>query len=92
MQQIDTPLDIWGESLLKAGSHPLYKIYKDVYRTIDAIQEGNVKRECFSLKYTNILDEEDQAWTSWMDVTYDVWYLKQPMSLTHLKVLLGCLH
>ena len=74
VQQIDTLLDIWDESLLRAGGRPLYENYKDVYKTIDTIQEGDVKWECPSLKYTNTPDEEDQVWVPWMDATYDVWY------------------
>ena len=39
-QQIDTLLDIWGDSLCRAGSQPLFKNHKDLYKTIDMIQEG----------------------------------------------------
>ncbi|KAH0838763.1 hypothetical protein J3R83DRAFT_7138 [Lanmaoa asiatica] len=71
-QQIDMLLDIWGESLHKAGSHPLYTNHKDLYHTIDTIQEGDVKWECFSLKYAHMLGDEDHA--PWMDTAYDVWF------------------
>ncbi|KAN0086206.1 hypothetical protein V8E55_007340 [Tylopilus felleus] len=73
-QQINTLLDIWGESLQRAGSQPLYRNHKELYQTIDAIQEGDIKWQCFSLKYTVPPDDEDHAPCQWMEATFDVWY------------------
>ncbi|KAG9309287.1 hypothetical protein JVU11DRAFT_10773 [Chiua virens] len=42
-QQIDT--------LLKAGGQPLYVNHKDLYKTIDTIQHGDVKWQGFGVKY-----------------------------------------
>lgn len=72
-QQIDTLLDIWGESLLRAGAHPLFENHRELYKTIDAIQEGDVKWRCFSLKHTPT-PADDEGHMSWMDAMYDVWY------------------
>lgn len=71
-QQIDTLLDIWGESLSRADARPLFRDHKELYKTIDTIQEGDIKWQCFSLQYTRTPEDEDEA--AWMDATYDVWY------------------
>lgn len=50
----------------------MYRNHKDLYKRIDAIREGDVKWECFSLKYTPTVHDEGPA--PWMEATYDVWY------------------
>ena len=60
-QQINTLLDIWSESLLKAGVEPLFRNHKELYKIIDQVQLGNISWNCFSLKYTHDGNEEIQA-------------------------------
>jgi hypothetical protein len=79
-QQIDTLLDIWGDSLCRAGGQPLFKNHKDLYKTIDVIQEGDIKWQCFSLQYTHQPENEDHV--AWMEATYDVWY-RCPRQMVH---------
>lgn len=79
-QQIDTLLDIWTESLRNAGGHLLFANHKDLYKTIDAIQLGEVKWEYFSVKYTRTNDDNEQE--PWTEDTYDVWY-RCPLQMIH---------
>ena len=79
-QQIDTLLDIWGDSLCRAGGQPLFKNHKDLYKMIDVIQEGDIKWQCFSLQYTHQPENEDHV--AWMEATYDVWY-RCPRQMVH---------
>ncbi|KAF8132929.1 hypothetical protein EV363DRAFT_1397839 [Boletus edulis] len=73
VQQIDTLLDIWAESLHEAGGRPLFANHRDLYQTIDAVQQGEEKWESFSVKYTGTMDDNDGL-APWMEDTYDVWY------------------
>ncbi|KAN0084625.1 hypothetical protein V8E55_008129 [Tylopilus felleus] len=71
-QQINTLLDIWSESLLKAGVEPLFRNHKELYKIIGQVQLGNIRWNCFSLKYTHNGNEEIQA--PWKDDIYDIWF------------------
>jgi hypothetical protein len=79
-KQIDTLLDIWGESLRNAGGQPLFTSHRDLYGTIDAIPFGDVKWQSFAVKYTNIPEDGERA--PWMEDTYDVWF-RCPLQTIH---------
>ncbi|KAJ7261170.1 hypothetical protein C8J57DRAFT_1635845 [Mycena rebaudengoi] len=58
---------------LYEGSDPPFADHKDLYSTIDAIQQGDVPWESFSVKYTGPLPESGEV-PAWMTETYEVWY------------------
>ncbi|KAF8551067.1 hypothetical protein OG21DRAFT_1478282 [Imleria badia] len=78
--QIDTLLDIWAVSLIKAGGQVLFSRHgsthvpdhKDVYRTIDRIELGDVKWDNFTVRYTG--DHPADGAPPWMDNKYKVYF------------------
>ncbi|KIK76509.1 hypothetical protein PAXRUDRAFT_169715, partial [Paxillus rubicundulus Ve08.2h10] len=73
-KQIDTLLNIWAASLMKSGLDSLFVDHKDLYKTIDSTPLGDVKWECFSIKYTGIQPEPMENSLPWMNNIYNVWF------------------
>ncbi|KAF8545662.1 hypothetical protein OG21DRAFT_1492080 [Imleria badia] len=78
--QIDTLLDIWVASLIKAGSQVLFSHHgstrvpdhKDIYHTIDHIELRDVKWDNFTVRYTG--DCPADGTPPWMDNKYKVYF------------------
>ncbi|KAJ7650467.1 hypothetical protein FB45DRAFT_859230 [Roridomyces roridus] len=58
---------------------PPFADYKDLYATIDAIQQGDIPWESFSVQYTGPLPENGPA-PVWMTETFEVWY-RSPLAI-----------
>ncbi|KAJ6523207.1 hypothetical protein B0H19DRAFT_1277074 [Mycena capillaripes] len=64
---------------LYEGTDPPFADHKDLYATIDAIQQGDIPWESFSVKYTGPLPETGTV-PVWMTETYEVWF-RSPLAL-----------
>ncbi|KAJ7170354.1 hypothetical protein C8R43DRAFT_1120786 [Mycena crocata] len=64
---------------LYEGSDPPFADHKDLYATIDSIQQGDIPWESFSVKYTGPLPETGVV-PVWMTETYEVWF-RSPLAI-----------
>ncbi|KAJ7249322.1 hypothetical protein C8J57DRAFT_1356642 [Mycena rebaudengoi] len=64
---------------LYEGSDPPFADHKDLYSTIDAIQQGDVPWQSFSVTYTGPLPKSGEV-PAWMTETYEVWF-RSPLGL-----------
>ncbi|KAH9857661.1 hypothetical protein C2E23DRAFT_719558 [Lenzites betulinus] len=72
---IDALLDLWRASLLKYGGTPPFSNHVDLYRTIDSTPLGEVRWQCFTLRYPEGNVPGDGAGApSWMTDSHEVWY------------------
>ncbi|KAF7372689.1 C2H2-type domain-containing protein [Mycena venus] len=53
--------------------------HKDLYATIDAIQQGEIPWQSFSVKYTGLIPENGPV-PVWMIETFEVWF-RSPLSI-----------
>ncbi|KAG1883443.1 hypothetical protein F4604DRAFT_1879062 [Suillus subluteus] len=70
--QIDTLLDLWAATLVQYNDHPPFANHRDLYRTIDSSELGDVPWQSFSVKYCG--DKPDINVPPWMDGSYEVWF------------------
>ena len=70
---IDRLLELWEASLLPHGQPPPFKNHVDLYRTIDATALGDVRWQCFTLRYP-AQDVPQQDPPPWMLDEHEVWY------------------
>lgn len=61
------------------GTDPPFADHKDLYSTIDAIQQGDVPWQSFSVTYTGPLPESGEVLT-WMTEKYEVWF-RSPLGI-----------
>ncbi|KAJ7775224.1 hypothetical protein B0H14DRAFT_2401718, partial [Mycena olivaceomarginata] len=61
------------------GTDPPFADHKDLYSTIDAIQQGDVPWQSFSVTYTGPLPESGEVPT-WMTEKYEVWF-RSPLGI-----------
>ncbi|KAJ6618080.1 hypothetical protein B0H10DRAFT_2176326 [Mycena sp. CBHHK59/15] len=64
---------------LYEGADPPFADHKDLYATIDAIQQGDIPWESFSVKYTGPIPETG-AVPVWMTETFEVWF-RSPLAI-----------
>ncbi|KAJ7753614.1 hypothetical protein DFH07DRAFT_1030442 [Mycena maculata] len=64
---------------LYPGQDPPFADHKDLYATIDSIQQGDVPWESFSVKYTGPIPETGTV-PVWMNETYEVWF-RSPLGI-----------
>ncbi|KAF8203509.1 hypothetical protein K438DRAFT_2101088, partial [Mycena galopus ATCC 62051] len=64
---------------LYKGTDPPFANHKDLYATIDAIQQGDIPWESFSVKYTGPLTEMGLI-PVWMTETFEVWF-RSPLGI-----------
>jgi hypothetical protein len=57
---------------------------RHLYDTIDATHLGDVKWECFRLKYDDVLPQADDVVPPWMTSEYDVWYRNPHMLVKNM--------
>ena len=55
-------LDIWAASLLEHGGNIPFKNAKDLWATIDKIQQGDCPWKTYTIRYTGPLPENAPAW------------------------------
>ncbi|KAJ6617696.1 hypothetical protein B0H10DRAFT_1948192 [Mycena sp. CBHHK59/15] len=58
---------------LYQGTDPPFADHKDLYTTIDSIQQGDIPWESFSVKYTGPVPETREV-PVWMTETFEVWF------------------
>ncbi|KAJ7862732.1 hypothetical protein B0H13DRAFT_2566139 [Mycena leptocephala] len=61
------------------GTDPPFADHKDLYATIDAIQQGDVPWQSFSVTYTGPLPESGEV-PAWMTEKYEVWF-RSPLGI-----------
>ncbi|KAJ7862335.1 hypothetical protein B0H14DRAFT_3613333, partial [Mycena olivaceomarginata] len=61
------------------GTDPPFADHKDLYSTIDAIQQGDVPWQSFSVTYTGPLPESGEV-PAWMTEKYEVWF-RSPLGI-----------
>ncbi|KAJ6600741.1 hypothetical protein B0H10DRAFT_1923835 [Mycena sp. CBHHK59/15] len=64
---------------LYQGTDPPFADHKDLYSTIDAIQQGDVPWQSFSVTYTGPLPESGDV-PAWMTEKYEVWF-RSPLGI-----------
>ncbi|KAJ7750937.1 hypothetical protein DFH07DRAFT_869023 [Mycena maculata] len=64
---------------LYKGTDPPFADHKDLYSTIDAIQQGDVPWQSFSVTYTGPLPETGEV-PAWMTEKYEVWF-RSPLGI-----------
>ncbi|KAJ6565156.1 hypothetical protein DFH09DRAFT_1474524 [Mycena vulgaris] len=64
---------------LYKGTDPPFADHKDLYATIDAIQQGDIPWESFSVKYTGPIPEAGTV-PVWMTETFEVWF-RSPLAI-----------
>ncbi|KAJ7759410.1 hypothetical protein DFH07DRAFT_772220 [Mycena maculata] len=64
---------------LYQGTDPPFADHKDLYSTIDAIQQGDVPWQSFSVTYTGPLPEMGKV-PAWMTEKYEVWF-RSPLGI-----------
>ncbi|KAJ7612911.1 hypothetical protein DFH06DRAFT_1274599 [Mycena polygramma] len=64
---------------LYEGTDPPFADHKDLYATIDAIQQGDIPWESFSVKYTGPIPETGTV-PVWMTETFEVWF-RSPLAI-----------
>ncbi|KAF7372543.1 hypothetical protein MVEN_00116600 [Mycena venus] len=64
---------------LYQGMDPPFADHKDLYATIDAIQQGDIPWESFSVKYTGQLPETGPV-PVWITETFEVWF-RSPLAV-----------
>lgn len=61
------------------GQDPPFADHQDLYATIDAIQQGDIPWESFSVKYTGPIPETGTV-PPWMTETFEVWF-RSPLAM-----------
>ncbi|KAJ7933217.1 hypothetical protein B0H13DRAFT_2227419 [Mycena leptocephala] len=76
-----TGIDRLAELLaaLYKGEDPPFADHKDLYATIDAIQQGDIPWESFSVKYAGPVPETGTV-PVWMTETFEVWF-RSPLAI-----------
>lgn len=70
---IDSLMELWNSSLFP-GSPP-FANHVDMYRTIDSTPLGDVRWQCFTMRYADDDIPEPRSNTpKWMTDTHEVWY------------------
>ncbi|KAJ6529976.1 hypothetical protein B0H10DRAFT_2273658 [Mycena sp. CBHHK59/15] len=64
---------------LYQGTDPPFADHKDLYATIDSIQQGDIPWESFSVKYTGPVPETGEV-PVWMTETFEVWF-RSPLAI-----------
>ncbi|KAI6010048.1 hypothetical protein BKA83DRAFT_4467659 [Pisolithus microcarpus] len=64
-------LELWAASLVEAGASPIFSSYKEMYRTIDKTEVGDVEWQSFTVKYTGGVEGDPMPW---MHDEYDIWF------------------
>ncbi|KAJ6591937.1 hypothetical protein B0H10DRAFT_1925050 [Mycena sp. CBHHK59/15] len=64
---------------LYEGADPPFADHKDLYATIDAIEQGDIPWESFSVKYTGPIPETGTV-PVWMTETFEVWF-RSPLAI-----------
>ncbi|KAI5989293.1 hypothetical protein EDD15DRAFT_2198580 [Pisolithus albus] len=64
-------LELWAASLVEAGANPIFSSYKEMYRTIDKTEVGDVKWQSFTVKYAGDVETDP---VPWMHDEYDIWF------------------
>ncbi|KAJ7864139.1 hypothetical protein B0H14DRAFT_2348638 [Mycena olivaceomarginata] len=64
---------------LYQGTDPPFADHKDLYNAIDAIQQGDVPWQSFSVTYTGPLPESGEV-PAWMTEKYEVWF-RSPLGI-----------
>ncbi|KAJ7797100.1 hypothetical protein B0H14DRAFT_3549113 [Mycena olivaceomarginata] len=64
---------------LYKGMDPPFADHNDLYATIDAIQQGDILWESFSVKYTGPIPETGPV-PVWMTETFEVWF-RSPLAI-----------
>ncbi|KAF7333067.1 hypothetical protein MVEN_02371300 [Mycena venus] len=78
-QPTTTPLSKVALSLSLRSFYPPFADHKDLYATIDAIQQGDIPWQSFSVKYTGPIPENGPV-PVWMTETFEVWF-RSPLSI-----------
>ncbi|KAJ7844797.1 hypothetical protein B0H13DRAFT_2255634 [Mycena leptocephala] len=71
---------------LYPGQDPPFADHTDLYSTIDAIQQGDVPWESFSVQYSGPLPEGEVP--EWMTQKYEVWF-RSPLGIFEKELVLG---
>ncbi|KAF9238354.1 hypothetical protein BU15DRAFT_88408 [Melanogaster broomeanus] len=73
--EVDRLCELWGRSLQSdsGGALPPFTDHKELYKTIDATQVGDVQWDSFSLKYDGERPSIGDV-PPWMDIPYDFWF------------------
>lgn len=69
---IDTLLQLWGQSHQDCGCPSPFQTHRDAYKKIDSIKVGDVPWKSFTLKYDGDLPASDVP--PWMKSEYQIWY------------------
>ncbi|KAI5982008.1 hypothetical protein EDD15DRAFT_2378623 [Pisolithus albus] len=64
-------LELWAASLVEVGANPIFSSYKEMYRTIDKTEVGDVKWQSFTVKYAGDVETDPMPW---MHDEYDIWF------------------
>ncbi|KAI6105120.1 hypothetical protein EV401DRAFT_2060651 [Pisolithus croceorrhizus] len=74
--KIDKLCHLWGHS--SSGGQPPFTDHKELYKTIDATEVGDVRWNSFKLKYNGERPADNIP--PWMDKAYEYWF-HDPLSL-----------
>ncbi|KAJ8455013.1 hypothetical protein ONZ51_g12691 [Trametes cubensis] len=69
---IDRLLELWEASLIPHGEASPFKNHVDLYRTIDSTELGDVRWQCFTIRYQKDVPLQDPP--PWMLDEHEVWY------------------
>jgi hypothetical protein len=68
---IDTLLDLWGDSLADFGEHAPFESHSEMHRVIDLSSLGDIPWQCL---VTEVPDSVTECSPLWMQMRYEVWY------------------
>ncbi|KAJ6617648.1 hypothetical protein B0H10DRAFT_1948157 [Mycena sp. CBHHK59/15] len=80
-EMVDRRVDCLSQLLatLYQGINPPFADHKDLYSTINTIQQGDMPWQSFSVTYTGLLPESGDV-PAWMTEKYKVWY-RSPLAI-----------